>query len=376
MFTGLDPHGHTVVRNGYPVPAVLETLAERLSEEGWHTVAAVGGAPLEAAMGLDQGFAVYDDALPSLDGLAYQDRADGVVSRALSHVHGRPPDKPLFLFVHLFDPHAPYAPEGANPWLPDGYAGPYVDPYASQVDLVAAIEAGTEDADDLAAVVGRYVAEVHAADAAVGRLLSGLEGAGLMDETLVVVTADHGEVLGEHPLYALSHGSDVTDGALRVPLLVAGRGLPVARGAVVRSQVGLVGLAGTLEALVGLEPRLGEPRQRFERLVRAGPYVDEDGWPERPTRPLFLEATRPRARERVDGWNNLDFHRGVVMGDSVVRAAPVFGEPPAVESGPLGLGALLAALVARWDGQAPDHREEPPLAPAMERALRALGYLD
>ena len=64
------------------------------------------------------------------------------------------------------------------------------------------------------------------------------------------------------------------------------------------------------------------------------------------------------------------------MGDSVVRAAPVFGEPPAVESGPLGLGALLAALVARWDGQAPDHREEPPLAPAMERALRALGYLD
>ena len=263
LFTGLDPHEHGVVRNGYAVPDSLDTLAERLSDAGWHTVAVVGGAPLESAMGLDQGFDVYDDTLPSLQGAAYQDRAGGVVARALAHVEARPA-APLFLFVHLFDPHAPYAPIGPNPWADSTYSGPFDDPEAPLGPLVSALEQGSADPADLSAVVGRYAAEVHAADAAIGHLMQRLDGKGLLDTAIVVVTADHGEVLGEHPLYALSHGSDVTAGSLHVPLVIAGHGLPVAAGRVVESQVGLMGLAGTLERLLGLEATLGHSRDRFE----------------------------------------------------------------------------------------------------------------
>ncbi|MFT4623277.1 MAG: arylsulfatase A-like enzyme [Myxococcota bacterium] len=376
MFTGLDPHEHGVVRNGFPLPQGIPTLAERLHAAGWDTIAVVGGAPLEGAMGLDRGFVVYDDRLPALQGLSYQDRASGVVDRALLHVERRDPGRALFLFVHAFDPHAPYDPVGPRHWSAPSGGGPLDSADAPMAELVAAIEAGRAEPEDVAAVVGRYAAEVHAVDAQVGRLLASLQARAVLDEAIVVVTADHGEVLAEHPLYAFSHGTDVTAGALRVPLIVRGYGLPVAAGRVVRSQVGLVGLAPTLEALLGLTPQLERPGRRFDALVRAGPVWDSDGWPERPTRSVFLEATRPRSKERTDGWNNLDFHRGVLAGGYAVRAAPVFDEPVVEGDLPPGIASLLAGLLQRWDGTAPDARAEPPLAPATERALRELGYLE
>ena len=91
-----------------------------------------------------------------------------------------------------------------------------------------------------------------------------------------VVTADHGEVLSEER-DGYAHGSTVGDGVMRVPLVVWGRGVRVARGAVVSRHVDMAALAPTLEEGLGLEPTLGD-RAPFWDMVRPGPVWDEDGW--------------------------------------------------------------------------------------------------
>lgn len=372
LFTGLDPHGHAVVRNGFPLDPSLPLLAEHLRDGGWDTVAVIGAAALERSMGLDRGFRVYDDDTPELQGLMYQDRAEGVVTRALAHADAA--TEPLFLFAHFFDAHSPYAAPEAwrSRFLPPGYTGPYADPAAPLKPLVEAHLAGTADPADLAAVTGHYLAEVAYVDDQVGRLLHGLRGRGLLDDAIVVVVGDHGEVLSEDAAYAWSHGSDIGAGAMQIPLLVHGAG--VARRAVVRSQVALSDLAPTLLELVG-QPGLGTG---FAHLVRPGPVWDADGWPERPTRTVFMEATRPRSLEPEVGWNNLRLQRGVRAGGFHAVGTPAYDEPLELSAAGRG-GALalpwLAALVQRWDAAAPERREED-MAPATRRALEALGYLD
>lgn len=371
MFTGLDPHAHRVVRNGYPLPPELPTLAERLAGAGWETRAVIGAAALERGQGVERGFAVWDDESPTLRGMMYQSRADEVVDRALASVAARDPARPLFLFVHLFDAHAPYeppAPYGAR----FAGEGPYMAPEAPLRPLVDALIAGTAETRDVAAVNGRYLGEVAWMDAQIGRLLDGLAGAGLFaGDALVVVVGDHGEVLSEEPIYAWTHGSDVSPGATRVPLILRGYGaVPVARRAVVQRQAGMEGLAPTLERLLGLEPTLGDD---LWQLVRPGPVLDDDTWPSRPSEVLFHEATRPRAMESTTAWNNLPLPRAALAGGFRVDAAPARRIAPHGE--PAEMAALLARMLAAWDAAAPGFRvgEVPDHT---RRALEALGYVE
>lgn len=372
MMSGRDPHGHAVPRNGFPLPESLPTLAQRLQREGYDTLAVVGAKALEAKMGLDRGFRVYDDETPQRHGLMYQRRADAVVERALELVAGRRAERPLFLFVHLYDPHGPYEapqPFGERFVDPD-YAGPRGSGRPVLAPVKRALRRGEPAAEAVAYLAARYLGEVAYADHHVGLLLEGLRGEGLLDRALVVVTADHGEVLSEIPEFAYSHGSDVSEGSMHIPLILWGQGVPLRRG-VVQRQAELAGLAPTIERLLGLEPSLG---QDFWQLVRPGPVLDADGWPERPTRTVFMEATRPRQRESVSAWNNLPFARGVRAGGLVLRAAPVYDVPPALPDAS-ALAPVLAGMLARWDLEAPPPRVEQ-LSADTRRALEALGYLE
>lgn len=381
MMTGLDPHGHAVVRNGFPLLPDTKTLAQRLGEAGYDTIAVLGAAPLEAAMGLNRGFRVYDDDVDDLLGVVYQRRAEAVVDLALSHVDSRQ-DGPLFLFVHLYDPHAPYeAPAPFTDRFTDpAYDGPHRDPSHALRPLIAQMEAGTADPAHIRFINGRYLGEVAYMDHHVGRLLDGLQQRGILDRALLVATADHGENLEERPRLAWSHGSDVGLGVMRVPLIVRGFGMPLAERAVVRRQAGMAGLARTIEEVLGLPPALGADAHPFLELLRPGPVLDDDGWPDRPTRPVLLEATKPRSLEPDSGWNNRTFFRGVLAGDHGAYAAPCYDLPWTFFD---GLGApsdqallpLFSGLMARFDARAPERREAE-MAPATIRALQALGYLD
>lgn len=227
LFTGTFPTFHGIRDNtGFYVEDTLTTLAEVLKASGYRTGGFVGAFVLDARWGIAQGFDEYfddfdltEDVGPGLD--AIQRRGADVVDRALAWL-GQPSEQPFFGWVHLYDPHTPYA-------APSEYASRFP---------------ATRD--------GAYDAEVAYTDAQVARLLAALDAAGRRDDTLVVVLADHGEQLGEHR--EQSHGFFVYDATVQIPLIVAG---PAVSPRVVPDQVRIIDVMPTVLDLVGVAPPAG-----------------------------------------------------------------------------------------------------------------------
>jgi arylsulfatase A-like enzyme len=226
LLTGLIPPRHGVRNNAtFHLPSDVGTLAERMQESGFATAGFVGAMVLDRQYGLDRGFDHYDDWMsPRLAAgrTGYPERtADQVVDSALAWLEQAPPR--FFLWVHFYDPHSAYkAParfRRAHPRSP-------------------------------------YDAEIAFVDHELGRLLRAVYERG-RSETLVAVTSDHGEALGEHD--ELTHSLTIYDATQRVPLLVRGPGVP--RGRVVDTPVQLVDVAPTILALAGLAP-LDQPDGR------------------------------------------------------------------------------------------------------------------
>lgn len=367
MMSGLDPHGHTVVRNGFPVPGDLPLLAERFRDAGWDTLAVVGGSPLERAMGLDRGFRVYDDAVGTHVRVRYEDPADRVTERALAAVDARQGGQPLFLFVHYFDAHSPW--DSA----PDLVQAGFVDDLSQAVEdpgpLVRKVRRGTLSQAESSRARGLYLAEVAWVDQQTGVLLDGLGQRGLLDDALVVLIGDHGEALDEPGTTPYGHGLDVDLVATHVPWIIHGSELPA--GTVVEQPVGLKDLAPTVLSLAGLQPTLGDGRDLSQDWTAAA-------------LPVFSEATKPPQHEEPERWNNLRYERSVVhRGHQLIHTPYRGGTPqlyrlaagqPAVERQEQRV-ATLQALLEQWDAAAPAHRTED-LAPATKRALQALGYVD
>lgn len=192
ILTGLYPYQHGVRENsGFRLSGDVPTLATVLRNAGYATAAFVGAYPLDSEFGLDRGFQVYDDRTTrGSDDEEFElaeRRGDEVVGPALKWWHQQG-GKPRFLWVHLYDPHAPYAPP---------------EPFASRHAKEP------------------YLGEVAATDSFLAPLLEASKDA------LVVVTADHGESLGEHG--ELTHGLFAYEATLKVPLVIAGPGVPPGR---------------------------------------------------------------------------------------------------------------------------------------------------
>ncbi|HXW04822.1 MAG TPA: sulfatase-like hydrolase/transferase [Vicinamibacterales bacterium] len=205
LMTGRYPPGHGARHNGMRLAPDAVTLAESLSQAGMATGAFVGAFPLDRRFGLDQGFTAYGDTLPRGPGGRVQNERAGrlVVDEALAWLATARPQR-FFLWVHLFEPHAPYG----NP-------------------------ADARPARD------RYDDEVAEVDRQIGRVIGALGDTAA--STLVIVTADHGEAFGEHG--EIGHSIFVYDTTLRIPLIVAG---PSVKPGVVDTPVSLVDLAPTI----------------------------------------------------------------------------------------------------------------------------------
>jgi choline-sulfatase len=251
VMTGLPPPTHGVRGNGaFSLGEGTPTLAEALRARGLATGGFIGGFPLARRFGLARGFDHYDDALAKAPGVSYElaeRRADAVVGSARSWL-GLHPGR-VFVWVHLFDPHAPYDPPAGLPGL---------DPYRG---------------------------EVAAVDTAVAALLEAWNAR--PEPSLVVLTADHGEAFGEHG--EESHSLFVYDTTLRVPLLVRGPGW--APGRRVAAAVGIADIAATIVEAVGPGgPTL--PGRSLARMLDGTPAAD----------PLYAETLAPR----LDfGWSDL-----------------------------------------------------------------------
>jgi arylsulfatase A-like enzyme len=254
MLTGLPPERHGVVEDGMRAASETVFLAETLRAHGYETAGFAAGPYLDAAFGFAQGFDRYDDytlAPASLRGSHRGSTSAESVSLVLEWLDGRarsPGTRPFFVFLHMWDVHYDYTPPAPFERLFDpGYAG-RIDP--RDFETGAHIHANM-DAADLAHIVALYDGEIAFVDHHLGRLLDTLRARGVLDDTVVVVTADHGEEFFEHG--RKGHQKALYDESLLVPLLVRyPRRLPA--GAVVRDQVRLMDVPRTILGLAGIDP--------------------------------------------------------------------------------------------------------------------------
>jgi len=205
MLTGALPAEHGVRENGvHAFRGSPPSIARMLGQRGYTTAAFVGAYVLDRRFGLSDGFGHYDDQIArdpqAVLRLEAERPANVVVDRAVAWLRAARRSEPVFLWVHFYDPHAPYA--------------------------------------------GSYDDEVKFADAQLGRLMQELRASGR--DPVVVVAGDHGESLGEHG--EATHGMLVYEAAIRVPLVVAGPRIAAGRR---DDPVSLIDVAPTLAGLAG-----------------------------------------------------------------------------------------------------------------------------
>jgi choline-sulfatase len=252
LFTGTFPSWHGVRDNGgFYLGDEQVTLAEVLRDRGFRTGGFVSAFVLDHRWGIGQGFERFFDEFdldafgdaPGMD--AIQRTGAQTVDQAVSWL-AADRERPFFAWVHLYDPHAPYqAPE----------------PYRSRFP---------------ATMAGAYDAEIAATDAQVGRLLDALSVQERLDDTLVVVLADHGEMLGEHDEQA--HGFFVYDAAVRIPLILAGPGVGQRT---IADQVRIVDVMPTVLDLLGVpapKQTQGVSLRPLARGERLGLVARSESW--------------------------------------------------------------------------------------------------
>jgi arylsulfatase A-like enzyme len=205
------------------------TLASVLQEAGYETVAVVDNPNVAASLGYAKGFGRYRETWEEASLASEMARAQAITTDAVAFLRAASPERPFLLWLHYVNPHAPYEPPA--PWdtaFLDAEAarGPVLAPVAGFHGGVPRQWAKARR--PLGWYVAQYDGEIAAADAEVGRVIEALDASSVRDRTLVVVTSDHGESLGEHDYY-FDHGEDLFDPSLRVPLLVAGPGIEAGR---------------------------------------------------------------------------------------------------------------------------------------------------
>lgn len=337
IFTGRLPYEHGLRDNASaPLPPTLPTLATLLQSRGYDTGGFIGAYPVSRASGLDRGFATFDDpfgtAGPASAREARVERpAKEVVDRALQWL-GRPRQAPFFAWVHLFDPHAAYEPPA-----------PYRERFAAKP----------------------YDGEVAYADAQLGRLVQWLDGSGRRDRTLLVVTSDHGEGLGEHG--EDEHMLFVYDSTLRVPLLLSWPGqLPAS--SIVMGQFRTVDLLPTLLELLGAAPPATSGASRAAQIRSGGRIPDNESYAESLYGSLHFGWAPLRAL-RAEGWKYIDAPRA-----ELYRLTDDPGERRNLLEGRGSVAAAIKARLATYDGGGVP-AVALPADPAAAERLAALGYL-
>lgn len=375
LFTGDPPLATGVVSNGTRLGARPKLLWHALGGAGYITAGFVAGFPLHGKYGWGQGMDVYDDDFGATAGLeslsivkawnqvavkehALRERpASQVLARAVPWLRAHR-DEQFFLWVHLYDPHGPYVSrhnaELGEPPLASGPMGKlpaYWPPAMRRVQSNAWLAAA-------------YEGELRTVDAAVGELLEALGPA--LERTVVTVTADHGESLGEHD-YWFDHGDDLHDPSLKIPWIV--RWPAVARaGSRVDCQVGGVDLTPTLLALAGVAD--GETREGISRV----PELEGELCRERP---LFASTVAGRlvADPPVDHALRGQGHKLILPEGRPPELYDLSADPRELQNlAPNALSGTMGAIVA---GRARSASVSDPEQDATtQELLELLGYTD
>jgi arylsulfatase A-like enzyme len=288
LMTGLNPTVHNVKDNGtFRLDPSETTLAEVLKENGLETAAFVGAFPMDSRFGLDQGFDLYDDDMNTPNAIrprfgpavwknqtvaTFERRGVDVVSAAGKWMSSNR-SRRFFAFVHLFDPHIPYYPPP-----------PFLQDYRGRL----------------------YDGEVAYTDYCLGLLFRQMELLGIMDQTLIVITSDHGESLGEHEYYG--HGKNLYEPGL--PLIIVCPAL-LPENKRVDSLVRSIDVMPTVLDFLGLKPPPGIDGQSLWPLLleerSSSPGVLSYG----ETFYLKLRSKEAEVRSiRSDRWKYIRYSKG------------------------------------------------------------------
>ncbi len=373
LLTGLHPHDHGVRDLALPLDRNVPVLAERFRAAGYRTIGIVGNWVLsDERSGLARGFDTWDETLPDTLGVPPDDvpqrRATSLTDAAIAALELYDPlaatdgeRAPWFCWLHYMDPHGVYDPPGEHrfspgepDWLPETFPD---DPLHSPrlADYNVPEEArGPDGRVDLARVRDLYDGEIRYVDAELGRLFDALDACGMLDDTLIVLTSDHGESLGEH-LYWFEHGFYTYEVTCRVPLLVR---LPNSLRFEVpaglrHGDLSLVDLGPTLLDLVDLPALQPEPAPFAGRSRKDLVLADRPS-----TTPVFSEKI-----ERADLSGSVQ-HKSVRRGDwKLIRRLAKHPEIP----GRLVVVAEELYDLARDPGETENLARNPPPAAPLAR---------
>jgi arylsulfatase A-like enzyme len=373
IFTSLSPLTHRVLKNAMVLGEEFDTLAEVLADEGYETAGFVSSFVLNRKFGLSQGFEYYDDMLEggraTVDTRRWEGEvitgkfdcpADATTDRAAAWLEtARDPERPFFLFVHYFDPHVPYRP-------PEQYRGRYKDPDIE--DRVVRWE------------TGNYNGEIVFTDDQIRRLCTRLEELGLAEDTIVIITGDHGEGLWQRGYQY--HGAHIYEEAMRVPLLVRWPGR-IPAGSVFQKPVTIAAIMPTLLDL--LDAPAGDRAYHGRSLAR----VLLSGEPLREERPVFLYRVPYEPHDEFGVWVDGEKHavrRGdwkylVAEDEGTVELYDLRADPRETRNLAAErpeVAADLADILATWREAVtrPDSLTlQPELSDSDIQKLRSLGYV-
>jgi len=254
IITGLPKREHKMELNCPPLDEGLVTLAERFAEAGFRTAGFVGNPLVRAKWGFGQGYDTYVDA-EVLDDYGLASDAD-LARRAAAWI-GEHKAEPFFALVFFTAPHVPYKP-------PRGFRRFFKGLPRGHIIATPKREyPGGMKRGDRAWTTAAYDGDVLYADAQLGKLIDALRDNGLLDRTHVIVTADHGEMLGEHDCFL--HGYHMWDPVLRVPFVLSSPALP-GGGLLDDRPFSHLDVIPTLLDLAGIDP---DPELPGESLVQA-----------------------------------------------------------------------------------------------------------
>ena len=328
---------------GYTLDPGVPTLAEVLSGAGWASAGFVSAFVLDRRWGIARGFDHYFDDF-DLSGLerapnlsAVQRSGDVTIAEAVGWLDGRPQDRPFFLWLHLYDPHDPYTPP---------------EPYRSRYP-------------------GRpYDGEVAYTDALIGQFRRSLEERGLLQTSLVVLTADHGEGLGDHD--ESSHGFFLYDTTVHVGLIVR-RPDGAGAGRVVDAAVSHVDLFPTILDAVGVQPPRPVHGQSLVPLLEGGVAGADRQVYSESLYPLLhygwapLRSLRSGSRKLISAPRPevYDLAADPAERDNLARSAPAVAAD---------LAARLAELREAIEGGSASRGTTMDMDPETVAQLQALGY--
>ncbi len=384
LFTGNHPHNHGVPRNDYRVNDKNRMLQEVFSEAGFRTAAFLGAIPLGSHSNFTQGFMHVEESFSlhrKADGTAQSERpGDEVVAAVKGFLDDNAPegDERLFLFVHLFDAHAPYWPDAVQrARLP-------VDATiegAGSMDHITKVRGMLRRGDPDAArhvdtLRSLYLTGVSTLDGHVGELLRVLEDASVLDDALVVLTADHGETYAGHD-EAFDHGETVYDETIHTPLILRFPG-GWSGGDRIAEPVSNTDVFPSLIELFGLE----EPPVDGHSLI---PALRWPLWSR--GEPVFAEATKPHVPDQK-GWQNTQMHKAAVDGDWKLVFRPkgekvelynVLSDPAEqhnLRHEQTETAAELLTAVRAWAEAAHPYASPKVSSARVKAELEALGYVD